>query len=52
MFHNLKSSTLIIEIMKLSIVRWSEHVAFKGEIRNKYIILVGRLEVKNITQKF
>jgi len=37
--------------MKLRIIRWSGHAAHMEEIRNAYIILVGKFGKKNSTWK-
>jgi hypothetical protein len=44
--HNLYTSPNIIRMIKLKSMRWSGHVTCMGEMRNAYIILVGKLERK------
>jgi hypothetical protein len=40
--HNLHSSPNIIRMIKSRRMRWAGHVAFMGEMRNEYKILVRR----------
>jgi hypothetical protein len=42
--HNLYSSPSIIRIIKSRRMRWVGHVAWKGEKRNVYRLLVGKPE--------
>jgi hypothetical protein len=42
----LYNSTDIIRVIKLKKIKWMEHVARMGEMRNAYNILVGIPEVK------
>jgi hypothetical protein len=42
--HNFYSSPSIIRMIKSRRMRWVGHVARKGEKRNAYRILVGKLE--------
>jgi hypothetical protein len=44
--HNLYFPSDIIRIFKLRRMRWAEHVSCLGEMRNVYIILVGKPEGK------
>jgi hypothetical protein len=44
--HNLYSSPSIIRIIKLRRMRWAGHVAWMGEKRNAYRLLVGKPEGK------
>jgi hypothetical protein len=44
--HNLYASPNIIKVIKSRRMRWSSHVARKGEIRDTYTILVGKTEGK------
>jgi hypothetical protein len=44
--HSLYASPNIIQVMKSRRVRWARHVARMGEMRNAYIILVGKSEGK------
>jgi hypothetical protein len=43
-FHNLYSSPDIITMMKSRSMRWTEHIAHMGEMRNTYRTLVGKPE--------
>jgi hypothetical protein len=45
-FHNLYFSPNLIRVIKSRRVRWVEHVAHMGELRNIYSILVGKPEGK------
>jgi hypothetical protein len=42
--HDLYSSPSIIRKIKATRMRWAGHVALKGEKRNAYRLLVGKLE--------
>jgi hypothetical protein len=44
--HNLYASPNIIRVIKSRRMRWLSHVAWMGEMRNTYGILVGKLEGK------
>jgi hypothetical protein len=44
--HNLYSSPNIIRMIKSRRMRWVEHVARNGKMRNEYTILVGKSEGK------
>jgi hypothetical protein len=44
--HSLYSSPKIVRVIKSRRMRWAEHVAYMGEGRNVYRILVGRPEGK------
>jgi hypothetical protein len=44
--HNLNASPNIIRAIKIRRIRWVEHVARMGEMRNVCNILVGKLEGK------
>jgi hypothetical protein len=44
--HNLYSSPNIIRMIKSKRMRWSGHVACIGEMRNLYIIFIGKPEGK------
>jgi hypothetical protein len=44
--HNLYSLPNIIRIIRSRRMRWAGHVACKGERRNAYRVLVGKLEEK------
>jgi hypothetical protein len=46
--HNLYTSPNIIRVITLRRLRWSEHVARMGEMRNAYNILVGNPERKRL----
>ena len=45
--NDLYSSTSIVRVIKLRIVRWAGHVARMGERRGMYRILVGKPEGKS-----
>jgi hypothetical protein len=45
-FHNLYSSPSVIRIIKSRRMRWAGHVAWMGEKRNVYRLLVGKPEGK------
>jgi hypothetical protein len=45
-FHNLYTSSDIIRVIKSRRMRWTEHMACMGEMRNAYNILVGKPEGK------
>jgi hypothetical protein len=42
--HGLYSSPSIVRVIKARRMRWAGHVAWKGEVRGAYNILVGRPE--------
>jgi hypothetical protein len=44
--HGLYSSPSIVRVIKARMMRWAEHVAYIGEVRGAYNILVGRPEVR------
>jgi hypothetical protein len=44
--HNLYASPDIIRAIRSRRVRWTEHVAPMGEMRNAYSIFVGKFEAK------
>jgi hypothetical protein len=44
--HNFYASPNIIRVTKSRRMRWTEYVAGMGELRNAYIILVGKPEGK------
>jgi hypothetical protein len=44
--HNLYTSPNIVRVIKSRNMRWMEHVACIGEMRNEYTILVGIPEGK------
>jgi hypothetical protein len=44
--HNLYSSSYIISVIKSRRMRWAEHTARMGEMRNAYKIVVGKPERK------
>jgi hypothetical protein len=44
--HNLYASPNIIRMIKSRTMRWVGHVAYMGETRNVYSILVGKPEGK------
>jgi hypothetical protein len=44
--HNLHASPYTIRIIKSRKMRWTEHVARMGEMRNAYKILIGKPEGK------
>jgi hypothetical protein len=44
--HNLNSSPNIIRMIKSKRMRWVGYVAYRGEMRNVYKILVGKPEGK------
>jgi hypothetical protein len=44
--HNLSASPNIVRVMKPRRIGWEGHVAYTGEIRNSYNILVGKPERK------
>jgi hypothetical protein len=44
--HDLYASPNIIMVIKSKRMRWTGHVAYMGEMRNAYIILVGKPEGK------
>jgi hypothetical protein len=44
--HNLYALASFIRVIKLRLTRWTGHVACMSEMRNKYKILVGKLEGK------
>jgi hypothetical protein len=44
--HNLCMSPNIIRVMKSRRMRWAEHVARMGDMRNAYKVLVGKHEWK------
>jgi hypothetical protein len=44
--HNLYASTNIISMVKSKKMEWARHVVCVGEMRNVYVILVGRPEGK------
>jgi hypothetical protein len=50
--HNLYSSPDIFRVSKSRIVRWTEHVACIGEIKNAHKILVGKPEGKRSLVRF
>jgi hypothetical protein len=45
--HNLYESPNIIRVIKSRKIRWTGHVACKGELRNSYSILVRKPEGKD-----
>jgi hypothetical protein len=45
-FHDLYSSPTIVRVIKSRRMRWAEHVAWMGEERGVYRILVGKSEGK------
>jgi hypothetical protein len=45
-FRNLYSSPNTIRVIKLGRMRWVEHIACTGKIRNAFKILVGKPEVE------
>jgi hypothetical protein len=45
--HNLYTSPNIIRVIKSRRIRWAEHVARMGEMRNVYKILIGKPEGRN-----
>jgi hypothetical protein len=42
--HDLYSSPTIVRVIKLRIMRWAEHVAWMGEEKGMYRVLVGKPE--------
>jgi hypothetical protein len=46
------SSSNIIQVIKLRIMRWAGHVAHMGKRRGAYRVLVGKLEDSGIDVRF
>jgi len=44
--HNLYVSPIVCRVMKSKRIKWAEHIARMGEMRNVYNILVGKPEGK------
>jgi hypothetical protein len=45
--HNLSSSPNIVSVIKSRRIRWAGHVAFMGEVRGVYRVLVGGPKVRD-----